>query len=105
MEETTEYNEVDKYYILNGKLKLGSYIKAVPIDHNKNSTIFYGFLTSINIENNLYSKTTITIKYMKDGQTKFIKLYPIKYNVYYKIIEDKKRKMFQELLANLSKKD
>ena len=60
-----EYNEVDKYYILNGHLKLGLYIKAEPIDINKNATTFYGFLTSVNIINNLYSKTTITIKYDK----------------------------------------
>ena len=103
MEETTEYVSIDKYYILNNKLKLGSYIKAEPIDNNKKNTTFYGFVTSIKIENNLYSKTTLTLKYIKDGRAKFIKFYPIKYDIYYKIIEDKKRKMFEDLLANLMK--
>ena len=103
--ETTdnEYYEIKKYDILNNKLKLESYIKAIPIDDNKNSTIFYGFLTNIKIENNLYSKTTLTLKYTQNGITKFIKMYPIKYDVYVKKIEDKKRKLFIQLLEKLNK--
>ena len=95
------YNEVSKYDILNNKLKLGSYIKAVPSDPNKSSVTLYGFLIKINIENNLYSKTTLTLKYIQDGITKFLKIYPIKYDIYYKIIEDKKRKLFMSLLEQL----
>jgi hypothetical protein len=103
-----EYTEVEKYYILNGHLKLGSYIKAEPIDINKNATIFYGFLTSINITNNLYSKTTITIKYDINGSAKFIKLYPIKYNIFFKECtkpDESKRKLFEVFLKELDKKN
>ena len=98
------YNIVKKYDILNNKLKLGAYIKAEPIDENRNSTTFYGFLTKITIEKNLYSKTTLTLKYSQNDKIKFIKIYAIKYDIYYKTIEDKKRKIFIQLLENLGKK-
>jgi hypothetical protein len=103
MNEISEnnYNEVKKYDILNSKLKLGSYIKAIPCDQNKNQPTLYGFLTKVNIENNLYSKTTLTLKYMQNGITKFIKIYPIKYDIYFKTIEDKKRKLFMSFLEQL----
>jgi len=101
MMDTSEYNEIDKYYILNGHLKLCTYVRAVPIDE-KNPTNYYGFLTKIEIENNLYSKTSLTIKYNQNGQVKFKRIFPIKYNMYYKNVCDNKRKLFINLLEKLN---
>ena len=53
------------------------------------------------IKNNLYSKTTMMLKFIQNGKPIFIKIYPIKYDMFYKVLEDKKRKMFESLLQKL----
>jgi hypothetical protein len=101
MENISEngYIGISKYDILNNKIQLGSFIRANPINPSKNT--LYGFLIKIDIKNNLYSKTTMMLKFIQNGKPIFIKIYPIKYDMFYKVLEDKKRKMFESLLQKL----
>jgi len=84
------YKLISKYRILNGDLKNDMFIKAIPIN-NLEKTLS-GTIVKTEICNNLYYKCLITIKIYTKSKVKFLKLHPIKYDIYQRINLEKKEK-------------
>ena len=104
------YKLISKYRILNGDLKNDMFIKAIPIN-NLEKTLS-GTIVKTEICNNLYYKCLITIKIYTKSKVKFIKLHPIKYDIYQRInlekkenkenkVKRSKKQIFLELLDQL----
>jgi hypothetical protein len=105
-DNTNGFALASKMDIMNGRLHNGIYIKAIPIDPNKSQKEIEGILLYTNNELNLYSKLTMKLRYRKNGSLRYTIFQPIKYDVYYKEVEDEdnsKRKIFLELLDFLEK--
>ncbi len=102
----SDYTLATKYFMMNGNLLKGTYIKAIPLDLSGNKKILSGFLVSTGWcqnKTNLYSKFKITIAYVINNKRHLLTFMPIKYDVYYKSLntESKFRKSLIQLLEHL----